>query len=237
MTICVEVSRHWQSFMSPSSAGTIAAKHESRPLTQTLFNIAWLSILLGLALEFIILVFAATANTLPGIAPIIADTVQKISWSGLVCTGLAVGKAASNANPTWMAFAGLISAPTALAVARTLHKITTQALKATEAGASAAFPFLIAGLRGIEYAALGLVLGWISKRASAGVFAYGLGGLLIGAIFGTPIAAASAAGGFATIKIIPALINEVFFPVGCSLAIFAADAIGKQMKGRTGISG
>src|SRR5262245_54670679 len=143
--------------MSQASAATIAAKPGGRPLAQTLFHIAWLSILLGLALEIILLVIAANANKLPGIDSIIADLVQKISWSGLVCTGLAVGKAASSANPTWMAFAGLISAPTALAVARTLHKTTAQALKAAEAGASAAFPFFIAGLKGIEYAALGLV--------------------------------------------------------------------------------
>lgn len=217
--------------MSQATAATITAKHEGSQLAQTLLHIAWLSILLGLALEVIMLVIAANANKLPGIGPIIADLVQKISWSGLVCTGLAFGKAASSANPTWMAFAGLLSAPTALAVARTLHKSTAQALKVAEAGA-AAFPFFIAGLKGVEYAALGLLLGWIGKRASSGVIAYTCSGLLIGAIFGTTIAAASTPGGFETIKIIPPLVNEVLFPVGCSLAIYAADAIGKHTSDR-----
>ena len=214
--------------MGQATAATITAKGEGSQLAQSLLHIAWLSILLGLALEVIMLVIAANANRLPGIGPIIADLVQKISWSGLVCTGLAFGKAASSANPTWMAFAGLLSAPAALAVARTLHKSTAQALKAAEAGAVTAFPFFIAGLKGVEYAAFGLLLGWVGKRASSGLVAYASSGLLIGAVFGTTIAAATTPGGFETIKIIPPLVNEVLFPVGCSLAIYAAEAIGKH---------
>ncbi len=218
--------------MSQATAATITAKREGSQLAQTLLRVAWLSILLGLALEVIMLVIAANANKLPGIAPIIADVVQKISWSGLVCTGLAFGKAASSSNPTWMAFAGLLSAPTALAAARVLHKSTAQALKVAEAGAAAAFPFFIAGLKGVEYAALGLLLGWIGKRASSGLVAYSCSGLLIGVVFGTTIAAASTSGGFETMKIIPPLVNEVLFPVGCSLAIYAADAIGRHNRAR-----
>jgi hypothetical protein len=222
--------------MSRATAATIPAKHDVSQLAQTLLHVAWLSILLGLALEMIMLVIAANSNKLPGIEPIIADVVQKISWSGLVCTGLAFGKAASSANPTWMGFAGLLSAPAALAVARTLHKSTAQALKVAEVGAAIAFPFFIAGLKGVEYAAFGLLLGWVGKRASSGLVAYAGSGLLIGAVFGTTIAAAITPGGFETIKIIPPLVNEVLFPVGCSLAIYAADAIGKRTSVRAELS-
>lgn len=222
--------------MSEATAATIAVKREGSQLAQTLLHIGWLSILLGLALEIIMLVIAANSDKLPGIEPIIADVVQKISWSGLVCTGLAFGKAASSANPTWMGFAGLLSAPAALAVARTLHKSTAQALKVAEAGAATAFPFFIAGLKGVEYAAFGLLLGWVCKRASSGLVAYASSGLLIGAVFGTTIAAATTPGGFETIKIIPPLVNEVLFPVGCSLAIYAADAIGKRTSARAELS-
>src|SRR5215208_7230175 len=110
--------------MSQTTVVIATAKHQGQSLAKTLLHIAWLSILLGLALELILLGIAANANKLPGIEPFIASLVQKISWSGLVCTGVAFGKAASNANPTWMAFAGLLSAPTALAVARAMHKNT-----------------------------------------------------------------------------------------------------------------
>ncbi|MGH7886619.1 MAG: hypothetical protein ACREPG_02055, partial [Candidatus Binatia bacterium] len=72
--------------MSQATAASITAKHEGSHLAQTLLHIAWLSIILGLTMEIIMLVIAANANKLPGIGPIIADVVQKISWSGLVCT-------------------------------------------------------------------------------------------------------------------------------------------------------
>jgi len=218
--------------MSQADVASSTGQRAGSQLVKTLLHIGWLSILLGLALEIVMLVIAINFNQLPGIAPIIADVVQKISWSGLVCTGLAFGKAASSANPAWMGLAGLLSAPTALAVARTLHKSAAQALKVAESGAATAFPFFIAGLKGIEYAAFGLLLGWIGKRATSGLVAYACGGLLIGAVFGTTIAATSTPGGFASIKIIAPLVNEVLFPVGCSLAIYAADAIGKHSSAR-----
>ena len=222
--------------MSQATATMATAKHEGSQLAKTLLHVAWLSIVLGLALELILLAIAANANKLPGIEPFIASLVQKISWSGIVCTGLAFGKAASNANPNWMAFAGLLSAPTALAVARAMHKSTAHALKVAEAGVAAAFPFFIAGLKGLEYAVLGLLLGWIGKRAGSGFFAYTGIGLLIGSVFGTTIAAMATPGGFETAKIIPPLVNEVLFPVGCSLAIYAADVIGKYTTVKADIS-
>jgi hypothetical protein len=214
--------------MDQTTTAVITRRQEGSQLAKTLLHIAWLSILLGLALEIIMLLIAVNANKIPGIEPIMANLVQKISWSGLVCTGLAFGKAASGANPAWMAFAGLLSAPSAFAIARVLHKSTADALKVASAGAAAAFPFLIAGLKGLEYAVLGLVLGWIGKNANSGVFAYGFGGLVIGVVFGTTIAGTSTPGGFGTMNIIPPLVNEVLFPVGCSLAIYVADLIGKR---------
>jgi hypothetical protein len=223
--------------MSQSATATsIPAKRAGNSLAQTLLHIAWLSIFIGLGLELVMLVIAAYSNKLPGIDPIIANLVQKISWSGLVCTGLAFGKAASNGSPTWMSFAGLLSAPSALAVARALHKSTSHALKVAEAGVTAAFPFFVAGLKGLEYAVLGLILGWIGRRASSGLISYASGGLIIGLVFGTAIAGLSTPEGFSTVKIIPPLVNEVLFPVGCSLAIFAADAIGKQTLNKPAVS-
>src|SRR4051812_45084608 len=214
--------------MSQATVVIATPKHAGQPLAKTLLHIAWLSILLGLTLELILLAVAANANKLPGIEPFIASLVQKISWTGIVCTGLAFGKAASNANPTWMAFAGFLSAPTALAIARAMHKSTAHALKVAEAGTAAAFPFVIAGVKGLEYAALVMLLGWIGKRSSSGFFTYAGTGLLIGSVFGTTIAIIATPGGFDTVKILPLLVNEVFFPVGCSLAIYAADIIGKH---------
>jgi len=218
--------------MAYTNTATAIPKQKTASLADTVFNVAWLAILLGVAMELIMLVLAAYKNRFPAVESIITGLVQKVSWSGLVCTGLAFGKAASNGSPQWMAFAGLFSAPAAFSVARGLHKSTAYALKTTEAGVVAAFPFFIAGLKGLEYAVLGFILGWVSKHALASLRAYAGSGLLIGSTFGTLIAALSTPGGFQSMNILPPLVNEVLFPVGCSLALFAADAIGKKAAGQ-----
>lgn len=214
--------------MSQASTATTIAKHKQSDLAATILRVAWLAILLGVGMELLLLVVAAFRSQIPGIEPVITGLVQKVSWSGLVCTGLAFGKAATNGNPGWMALAGLFSAPAAFSIARALHKSTAHALKAAEAGVVATFPFLIAGLKGLEYAALGLILGWVGKRFGPSLTAYSSTGLAIGVVFGTAIAELATPGGFGSAKIVPALLNEVLFPVGCSLALYAADAIGKK---------
>ncbi len=143
---------------TPLPAPPSPTQSQSANLSDTLLRIAWLSILLGLAIEVILLVIATGAGKLPGVQSIAADLAQKISWSVIVCAGLAFGKAASKGQPSWMALAGLVSAPIAFNVARTLHKSVSFALKVTSPGAGVAFPFLIAGLKGLEYAALGMLL-------------------------------------------------------------------------------
>lgn len=214
--------------MSQAAAPVSIATTKQSDLAATILRVAWLAIVLGVTMEVILLVVAAFRSQIPGVEPIVSGLVQKVSWSGLVCTGLAFGKAASNSAPGWMALAGLFSAPAAFSVARALHKSTAHALKVAETGVVASFPFLIAGLKGLEYAALGLILGWVGKRFGASLPAYASTGLVIGVVFGTIIAELATPGGFMSVKIIPALLNEVFFPVGCSLALYAADAIGKK---------
>ena len=56
--------------------------------------------------------------------------------------------------------------------ATTLHKAANSALKLAEQGAGVAFPFVIAALKGIEYAVLGLLLAWLGKRTTAGAMTY-----------------------------------------------------------------
>jgi hypothetical protein len=87
-------------------------------------------------------------------------------------------------------------------------------------------------MKGLEYAVLGFILGWVSKRASASLRAHARSGFLIGSTFGTLIAALSTPGGFQSMNILPPLVNKVLFPVRCSRALFAADAIGKKATGQ-----
>jgi hypothetical protein len=198
-------------------------------LGTTLLRVAWLSVGLGLVLEVILIVLAIGFSSALGMGKIVADLVQKISWSVIVCVGLAFGKAASKGKAAWMGLSGLFAAPVAFSVAGTLHKTAASALKLAEQSSGVAFPFVIAALKGIEYAVLGLVLAWLGKKATAGAMTYTGTGLVVGLVFATAIVYSSGAQHM-TPGVISQFVNEVVFPIGCSLAIFGADVLGKRIK-------
>ena len=71
---------------------------------KALLRIAWASVLLGLVMEILILVAALLLGSRPGARAVLAETVQKVAWSTIVCFGLGIGtSAAKNAPPiVWL---------------------------------------------------------------------------------------------------------------------------------------
>lgn len=204
-------------------------------LWRTVLRVAWLSISLGLVLEVLLLVLAAYSGTGGGTPkPFISDLVQKVSWSFIVCVGLAFGSTVSKARAGMMGVLGLISAPVAFNVARALHKGVNQALGVAGA-AGGLSPFVLAGLKAVEYGVLGAALGTLSKRREgAGLGAHLGAGAAIGVTFGSTILmllARAAAAPMSPVDLAAKGINEVLFPVGCSLVLYAAEAIGRRLPG------
>lgn len=72
-------------------------------------RVAWLAILLGVAME--LLLFATGFGAFPGLGPVAADLVRQLSWSTFVCVGLALGTAASGTRASLMGLMGLLAAP------------------------------------------------------------------------------------------------------------------------------
>jgi hypothetical protein len=191
---------------------------------------AWMAILLGLALEAALLLFQVGAGDVPGLRSIVADTVQKVSWSFIVCVGLAIGAAAARAAAA-MGALGLLAGPVGFLAARALHKATLAALGVSAAGAAGPSPWLIASVKGAEYAFLGVALGWLarSKRGSAAMHA-GIG-LLAGAAFGGLILYLTAAAApLPAAALVARALNEILFPVGCALVVFAALRLGESIQ-------
>jgi hypothetical protein len=213
----------------PSTDSSAITAEGTATLGATLLRVAWLAVGLGLVLEVLLILLAIGFSGTLGMGKIVADLVQKISWSVIVCVGLAFGKAASNGKAAWMGLSGLFATPVAFGIARTLHKTAASALKLAEQSYGAAFPFVIVALKGIEYAVLGLVLAWLGKKATAGAMSYTGTGLVVGLVFATAIVYSSGAQHM-TPDVISQFVNEVVFPIGCSLAIFGADVLGKRMK-------
>ena len=136
-------------------------------LGATLLRVAWLAIILGLAMEVLLLVLGGVVGDALGLKPFVADLVRNVTWSVFVCAGLAVGTAVVKARAPLMGFLGLVSGPLAFEASRAFHKGTLEALAITGGGDDLS-PVLVAIIKGIEYGCLGLGVGWVSQRRWGG---------------------------------------------------------------------
>src|SRR5947209_396200 len=195
-----------------------------RELWRTLLRVAWLAILVGCGLELLLLLVASGLGTLHGLKPFVADLTQKISWSVIVCVGIALGSAAAKAQEAMMGLLGFISAPVGFYAARAIHKGVTQALgMASQAGGAA---IGLALLKAVEYGVFGLALYWVQKRAW-GVLAHVGMGFGIGAVFGAGVLALTGTH-LPLAAMVSREINEIFFPIGCALVIYSTEVIKKS---------
>src|SRR4028118_604760 len=142
-------------------------------LGSRLFRVAWLAILLGFAMEALLLLFTAGFGIFPGLKPVAADLVRQVSWSTIVCVGLALGTAVSKARAPLMGVLGLLAAPVAFTVSRSVHQGAVKTLEIAGSGGDAPPVLLLAVLKAVEYACLGLAIGWIGRRGGGGVRAHG----------------------------------------------------------------
>jgi len=201
---------------------------------QSLLHVGWLAVLLGLAIEVILVVLAAGFGTLKGAYPVLADLVNKISWSVIVCVGIAVGTMAQKARGPLMGLAGLLAAPLAFVVARSLHKGALAALGVAVAAGPGPSLILIGVLKGLQYASFGLALNWVEKRPWGKLAAYLATGLAAGVIFGGTILALiiQAAPQMPPLQVlVSSATNEVLFPVGCALVIYVSKVMKKTRGG------
>lgn len=123
-------------------------------------------------MEVLVLGTASGLGIMPGAGVILADTVQKVSWSTIVCVGLAIGTAASKARGPVMGLAGLLAAPAGFTIARTLHRGILQALGAGVSAAGQPSALVLAALKGIQYGSLGMAVGWAGQRLQGRATAY-----------------------------------------------------------------
>jgi hypothetical protein len=213
---------------SSATSRTIAPPPPPPPRAPTihkLLMVAWLALLLGMAMETLLLAVAAGFRAATAQDPFLADLAQKLSWSFLVCLGLAVGSAVERARPVAMGILGFLCAPLAFNVARAFHKGLAGALGVTVAAGPA--PFAVAALKATQYALLGFVLGHIGQRGW-GALAHVGAGLAAGLLFGIPIAALTMAEGAPPAVAAARAVNELAFPVGCSLVLYTAEILSQR---------
>jgi len=143
-------------------------------------------------------------------------------------SGLAVGAAAAQQRELMM---GLLAAPLAFYAARAVHKGMLQAfdLAVDNPGFN---PFVVATLKGLEYGVLGAAVAILHKRWQGSALEYTVVGLAVGLIFGSLIVAIIARSAPKPIThpaLVGRAVNELLFPVGCALVLYAADVLGKRL--------
>jgi hypothetical protein len=200
-----------------------------------MLRLIWLSIILGLLIEAALVFIALWFGSAQGVKPFIADLVQKIAWSTIVCLGLGLGTAISKLPVSIAGLTGLFAAPMAFQIARSLHKGVAETLSIM-AGNNEYYPPLLMGLvKGLEYACLGLLIVWLGKQAWGKALAHIGAGLWVGAVFGSVILIlifGTAPRPIALADFISRAVNELFFPIGCALVVFSSNSVGKMALGK-----
>ena len=198
--------------------------------TAILLRVAWLAVLLGLLMEILLVVFAWLFGTLQDFRPFIADAAQKVSWAMVVCVGLAVARTVAKGQEALVGLAGLFVAPVAFTLARVVHRTATQALAVTTV-IVAISPLALAAIKGVEYALLGMAIVWIERQPWGGLTAHVAAGVVAGMLFGGAILAltvAAAPQGLSASALYGWGVNELLFPIGCSVVLFVTDVLGNQ---------
>lgn len=195
-----------------------------------MLRVAWLSISLGLLLELALLLYAILSGHADRPQPFLTDLVQKISWGFIVCVGIAFGTTASRAPEAKAGLLGLVSAPLGFLVASSLHKAFNAALGVTGAVAGVS-PFLIGGLKGLQYGLFGAVLAWLGQQTWGRLGAHLGAGLAFGLTFGLTIVLMMEVGAQAPtppVGLVSRGLNELAFPVGCAAVVYASSILGRR---------
>lgn len=177
--------------------------------------LAW-SVLLGVALEGLTLGVRALGAGLPEWATMAAETVQKVSWSSIVCAALAAAQNVKRFLPATMGFVGLLVAPVSVVAARALHKGTLEALGRSTAAFQLGELLAPALLKAVEYALFGIWMARLARRDTADVKHYLGAGLAIGALGALALALWKRSSG--SVLLVDTL-NELCFPVGCAFVL------------------
>jgi hypothetical protein len=193
----------------------------------TLLRVAWLAILLGLLLQLAVLLVAVGFGTAPSPGPLLAETLKTVSWSLLVCVGVALGRVAAQGRLPAEGITGLLAAPLALTAANTVQKGVAEAVNAAGVPTGPT-PLWVLAIKAAEYGCLGLALNWVGQRAWHSALGHLAVGLLTGVVFGGVFLTAvvqTAPTPLATPALLARGLNELLFPVGCALVVFIAEVL------------
>lgn len=203
-----------------------------RSLGPQIFAAAWMSVALGFTLEALVALGAFALGPGTSAQAFLANVGQKVSWGTIVCVGLVFARAFKPKDAGASALAGLLGAPLAFTIARAAHKGLAAALGLAVGSPAPMVVVLLGTLKALEYGVLGAALARLDVQEQATLASYLRTGLGVAVLFGGAAMAALAGFSASTASAADWLargVNELLFPVGCSLILFAASAAGRRL--------
>lgn len=204
---------------------TLPDANQARATIRTLALIALLGVGLGFVMQALIIAARLVGGAaFPGVS-IFADLVQTVTWSVLVCTGVAIGVTVSKARKALAGLMGLLFAPLALAVAKAGQKAMLALIGAIEQPAALSLA-TIGIVRAFEYGLLAWFLALLTEKEVIRPGPYLGIGAAIGITFGSVLfwltysATLAENAELGTPQILGMLVNEVGAPAGCAFVIY-----------------
>lgn len=196
--------------------------------------IALLAVLLGFVMQGLILTGRLAGGGQFSGAAVMADVAQGVTWSLFACLGIGAATLLTRVRPVLAGFVSMLLAPVALAIARSSNKVVASMVGAADSPAILSVG-TISALKALEYGLLGWMLALLVQRDTARALPYLGAGAVTGAVFGGAIVALSHRAALARgrvmepAQLIGMSINELLFPVGCALVIYAGQIVGRNL--------
>jgi len=211
--------------MSGQQQAAAQASRPRRPAASVVALSAWLAILLGITVQLLILVAKLGVGGKAPVPQFLVDVASGVTWSALVCGGIALGTLASRQRGAIMGVLGLVAAPVAWAGAKGVQR-GVQWMLGAPLETLGPLVYQVGAAKTLEYAVLGILLGRLIYTPRSTLRNHALIGLAVGAVFGAVILWLNHAHAAATGAALPAAriaaicMNELLFPAGCAIVIY-----------------
>ncbi len=218
--------------MSDATDQTSPASSGMDKFYKALFVGVWMAILLGLLVQGAVFAAKLLAGGKVPEAQLLVDVAGGITWAMVVCGGVAIGTAASRNVPQTMGLLGLVFAPLAFAAAKAVQR-GIGGIVGQPPEALTPLLFQTGAVKAVEYALLGFILGRIIRTSKSTLPNHAMIGLGFGVVFSAIfvwLLFFNAAPGAAvpTPRVVGTAINELIFPIGCSMVLYWVTQLGMR---------
>jgi hypothetical protein len=152
---------------------------------------------------------------------LVTEALGGITWSLLVCFGVAAGSALSRMSELAASAVAVVCTPLALFAAKAIQGGLNEYLDGSSSSLPAGLT-LIAAVKAVEYGVLAFVLARLANRGVDKLAPHLIAGLATAATFGTMIvlvAATAPQPDLAASAVTTTAIHEFLFPFGCVMAV------------------